>query len=68
MDALNSLETLLAAAFAAAALLLVAQSVRKGFSGTDAAPPTGEALWSLVAVAVMAGTALAVCGGAGHAF
>lgn len=61
-----SLETLLAAGFSAAALLLVAHSMRKAASADRSLPRTGEAVWSLVAVTVMLGTAMAVCASGGH--
>ncbi|MFN2376838.1 MAG: hypothetical protein ABR538_09895 [Candidatus Binatia bacterium] len=65
MEALLSLESLVQAGFCAAALLLALGSAGRSLRGTPSTG-SGEVVWSVVAVLMLAGVAVAVHLGSGH--
>lgn len=66
MEALSSLESLLLAGLIAAALVVALFGIRKSVVVPDGSPRTGEIVWSLVALAVLAGVSLAAGLGGPH--
>lgn len=68
MEALTSLESLLVAGLAPAAVVLALWSAQKGLAGGPEAAKTGEFVWSFVAVAILASVSAAVHVGIGHGF
>lgn len=65
MEALSSPEMLIQAGLTAAALVVALRSAQRA-TATDAAPNTGEIVWSLVAVIVLVGVTVAVHLGGGR--
>ncbi|HXC50414.1 MAG TPA: hypothetical protein VN634_05990 [Candidatus Limnocylindrales bacterium] len=69
MDTLSASESFVEVALAATAIAVVLWSLVAGIRSTrqsPATPPTGELVWTIVAAAVLVGTAAAVHLGAGH--
>jgi hypothetical protein len=66
LDTLSTLESLFVAGFVLASIVLALVSAQRGIAASKAKASTGELVWSLVAVVVLAGVSFAVRSGIGH--